>query len=249
MPPRTIAIGDIHGEVHALRVVLEQLPPLAAGDHLVFLGDYLNRGPDSAGVVALLRDLQLRSAARVTCLRGNHEDAWLRVRREGWDEFVYPPNHGCLATFRSFTGRPPPASGERPTDEEMERIVAGSFLPEDVIAWMESLPFWVEDEHAIYVHAGLPKGPKGFLHPSEVALPPMLAWVRTEDFTRHYRGKCVVFGHTPVRLLPPELSTYTPEDPSDLWRGENTIGLDTGCGRGGFLTAIELPSHRVFESR
>lgn len=249
MTPRTIAIGDIHGDADALRTLLGRLPALGEGDHLVFLGDYVNRGPASAAVVGLLRDLQQRSVARVTCLRGNHEDAWLRVRREGWDEFVYPPSHGCLATFRSFAGLPPPGPKERPTDQEMEQIAAGSFFPEDVVGWMESLPFWAEDSHAIYVHAGLPKGPKGFLHPSEVAVPPMLAWVRTEDFTRHYRGKCVVFGHTPVRLLPPELSTYTPEDPNDLWKGENTIGLDTGCGRGGFLTAIELPTQKVIESR
>jgi serine/threonine protein phosphatase 1 len=77
----------------------------------------------------------------------------------------------------------------------------------------------------------------------------VLLWMRTHDFFRNYRGKRVVFGHTPTEFLPQELSTYTPEDPTDLFLGENVVGTDTGCGVSGFLSAVELPSMRVFESR
>jgi serine/threonine protein phosphatase 1 len=111
------------------------------------------------------------------------------------------------------------------------------------------LPFWYEDEHAIYVHAGLPQSDKGFPHPSQVKNPTSLLWCRDDNFFRCYSGKLVVFGHTATELLPPELSTYTPEDPADLWAGPCTIGLDTGCGKGGHLTGLELPSLRVYESR
>jgi serine/threonine protein phosphatase 1 len=114
---------------------------------------------------------------------------------------------------------------------------------------MRGLPYYYEDEHAIYVHAGLPRGPEGFLHPSEVKTKLALLWCRDEDFFRNYRGKLVVFGHTATELLPPELSTYTPDDPTDLWAGPCAVGLDTGCGKGGFLTAIELPDKRIYESR
>jgi len=62
-------------------------------------------------------------------------------------------------------------------------------------------------------------------------------------------GKLVVFGHTTTRTLPNELSTYTPGDPTDLWAGPACVGLDTACGKGGFLTAFELPSRAVYESR
>jgi serine/threonine protein phosphatase 1 len=82
-----------------------------------------------------------------------------------------------------------------------------------------------------------------------VKTPAVLLWCRDEKFFRLYRGKLVVFGHTATEYLPPELSTYTPEDPTDLWAGECTIGLDTGCGKGGFLTAIELPALKVYEAR
>src|SRR5687768_18569203 len=69
------------------------------------------------------------------------------------------------------------------------------------------------------------------------------------DFFANYRGKLVVFGHTTTRTLPNELSTHTPEDPTDLWAGPSCIGLDTACGKGGFLTAFELPARLVYESR
>ena len=52
-----------------------------------------------------------------------------------------------------------------------------------------------------------------------------------------------------TELLPNELSSYTPEDPTDLWAGPSCVGLDTGAGKGGFLTAIELPARAVYESR
>jgi serine/threonine protein phosphatase 1 len=74
-------------------------------------------------------------------------------------------------------------------------------------------------------------------------------WLRDDYFFRNYRGKLVVFGHTRTEYLPPELSGYTPEDPTDLWAGENVVGIDTGCGNGGFLTAFELPAMNVYESR
>ena len=114
---------------------------------------------------------------------------------------------------------------------------------------MRELPYWYEDEHAIYVHAGLTQKDGAFPHPRDAEPQTALLWTRTQAFFREYRGKRVVVGHTKTELLPPELSTYTPEDPTDLWAGECVLALDTGCGSGGFLTAVELPSLTVYESR
>jgi serine/threonine protein phosphatase 1 len=134
--------------------------------------------------------------------------------------------------------------------DESEALFRGTFFPPDVIEWMRSLPFWYEDEHAIYVHAGLPKKDGRFPHPSECEPKTALLWTRTESFFREYRGKRVVIGHTKTEQLPPELSDYTPDDPTDMWAGECVIALDTGCGSlGGFLTCVELPALRVYESR
>ena len=251
MAGRTFAIGDTHGEPEHLSRLLDRFPVLDAGDTVVFVGDYLDRGPRARELVSQVMSLPGRTPAKVVCLRGNHEDSWLRVVREGWDEFVVPPRNGCLATARSFMGGPPPRRGEEPTDHDMLAMTTGNFFPADVVAWLDALPYWYEDEHAIYVHAGLPRSDDGgrFLHPAAVEDPVVLLWIRTQDFFRNYDGKRVVFGHTPTEFLPQELSAYTPDDATDLFLGDHVVGTDTRCGEGGFLSAVELPLLRVYESR
>jgi serine/threonine protein phosphatase 1 len=249
MAGRTFAVGDIHGELEALLRVLGKLPTLDADDTLVFVGDYLDRGPQSAQVIAHIRELARTPGPAVVCLRGNHEDAWLRVLDAGWDEFVLPRSNGCLATLRSFTGQPPPEPDELVGKHEAEALFGGTFFPPDVVAWLRSLPYFYEDEHAIYVHAGLPEVDGTFLHPSQVEDKTVLLWMRTKSFFKNYRGKPVVFGHTTPKHLPQELSHFTPDDPSDLFAGEAVFGIDTGCGTDGFLSVLELPSRTVYESR
>ncbi len=249
MAGRTFAIGDIHGETQHLFKLLASFPTLDADDTIVFVGDYIDRGPKSKQVVDYVMNLPKESPAKVVALRGNHEDAWLRVIDRGWDEFVKPPKNGGLAAMRSYTGGPHPNEDERPQPSEEMILLAGEFFPPEHVAWFRSLPYYFENEHAIYVHAGLPRGQNGFLHPSEVVDPMILLWCRDMDFFQNYRGKRVVFGHTRTEFLPPELDGYTPEDPKDIWAGADTVALDTGCGNGGFLTALELPALNVYESR
>src|SRR3954466_15058306 len=129
MAGRPFAVGDIHGEVSHFAKVWAQLPTLHAADTVVFLGDYFNRGPDSKAVVELLMALPGKTPARIVCLRGNHEDAWLRVRKEGWDEFVLHPDHGCFPTLRSFVGGAVPKAREKPSNREMGLLASGDFLP------------------------------------------------------------------------------------------------------------------------
>lgn len=249
MPGRTFAIGDIHGDLAALETLLARLPALTGDDTLVFLGDYVDRGPDSAGVVAKIRGLADAGPCQVIALRGNHEDAWLQIVDGGWAEFVLPRGNGALECYRSFAGLAAPGEDDAPSSDELMAMLAGSFLPADVIAWMRALPFFHEDEHAIYVHAGIKRVDGAFPHPAEITPARALLWLRDHDFFENYRGKLVVFGHTTTRTLPEELSSYTPADPTDLWAGPACVGLDTGCGKGGFLTALELPARLIYESR
>lgn len=249
MAHRTFAIGDIHGDTEHLFRLMSCLPRLDANDTLVFMGDYVDRGARSAQVVQYMRVLPSMTPARVVALRGNHEDAWVRVLQSGWDEFVLPPTNGCLAAYRSYVGGPIPDEEEVPQPHEQPLVRRGLFFPPEDVEWFNSLPYWYEDEHAIYVHAGLPRGPEGFLHPSNVPNPITLLWCREEDFYLNYRGKRVVFGHTRTEYLPAGVSHYAPDDPEALWAGVDVVGIDTGCGNGGFLTALELPAMRVYESR
>ena len=249
MAGRTIAIGDVHGDLEGLERLLARLPVLLPEDTLLFVGDYVDRGPNPAGVVRRVRSLPSETAARVVFLRGNHEDAWLKACREGAPEFVLPRGNGCYSTYRSFTGGPVPSPGENPTADELRAMAMGAFFPADVVTWMEGLPFFHEDEHAIYVHAGLPHDGRRWLHPSEVADPRPLLWQRSRSFYESYKGKRVVFGHTPVRKLPQDQSLHTPGDPLDVYLTASLAGIDTGAGMGGFLSAIELPEMRVLDAR
>ncbi len=248
MAGRTFVVGDVHGELRHLSTLLARLPALDAGDTLLFLGDYVDRGPDSRGVVERLMSLHTATPAKLVFLRGNHEDGWLRAMNGGWPEFVLPQPNGCWACVRSFRGRPLPES--QPEKEDFEALFSGSFFPEAVADWMSALLHFYEDEHAIYVHAGLPEKNGQFLHPSEADDPLVLLWSRNTKFFREYSGKRVICGHTATEDLPVELSTYTPEDPTDLWYRGAVVAIDTRCGKeGGFLTALELPALKVYESR
>lgn len=249
MAGRTIAIGDVHGDIEGLERLLSRLPVLLPEDTLLFVGDYVDRGPHPADVVRRVRALPAETAAKVVLLRGNHEDAWLKACRDGAPEFVLPRGNGCYTTYRSYTGGAPPAREEDPTADELRSMATGAFLPPDVVEWMKSLPLWHEDEHAIYVHAGLPFEGGRWLHPSEVKDPRPLLWQRSRSFYQEYAGKRVVFGHTPVKRLPQEQSVHTPGDALDVYLTSSLVGLDTGAGMGGFLSAIELPEGRVLEAR
>ncbi len=250
MADRTFVIGDIHGELDHLRALVAKLPLLDERDTLVFLGDYLDRGPSSEEVIRVVRRFHHDLGCKTVLLRGNHEDAWLRVVDRGWVEFVFPPGNGCLATLRSYTDGPRVKEDEMPREDEVMALHSGSFFPPEIVAWMKELPFWYEDEHAIYVHAGLLHRDGRFLHPSETDPPAALIWTRSQEFFRDYRGKRVVVGHTKTDYLPPELDSLTPHDPGDIWAGENVVAIDTGCGHdAGFLTCVELPSLKVYESR
>ena len=82
--PLTYAIGDIHGRLDLLTALLAQIEQHRAGRDrtIVFLGDYIDRGPDSAGVVATVRKLQAREPDAIVCLKGNHEDLMLKAYRD-----------------------------------------------------------------------------------------------------------------------------------------------------------------------
>jgi len=249
MANRTFAVGDIHGDLVALEKTLAKLPPLDDKDTMILMGDYVDRGDKSAQVIEYVRkELPKRVPGKLVALRGNHEDGWLRVASGGWPEFVIPVANGCLATLRSYRNQAC-IDGEIPSREELQTMQNGLFLPDDVVDWMNALPYYYEDDHAIYVHAGLVERDNKWLHPSETDNPTQLLWVRTMRFFQGYRGKRVVCGHTATENLPPELSSFTPEDPLDMWVGENVVVIDTGCGKGGFLTVLELPAMKVYESR
>ena len=172
----TCVIGDIHGCHAALTLLLPQV--LHRADTLVFLGDYVDRGPQSKDVVTTILDLQ-KKHPRVIPLMGNHDFLFLDYLT-GADSAVFL-QVGGRQTLASYGIDP--AAGH----EETSRRV-----PPEHLAFFRSLPLLWHDQHAIYVHAGLQPGRHLSQQSSQWCL-----WAREQFLQSTYDfGKLVVFGHT-----------------------------------------------------
>jgi len=167
------AIGDIHGCFQALERLLQKLPIEWEEDYLVFLGDYIDRGPDPRLTLEGVMELKEAFGDRVIPLMGNHEWMFLRYLH-GVDEDVYLLNGG---------------------DVTLAQFSRGGKLdvPPEVVAFLRGLPYYWETERYIFVHAGLRPG-----RPLHAQRPEDLLFIRGEFIFSDYDwGKRVIFGHTP----------------------------------------------------
>ena len=233
---RTFVVGDIHGRCAQLLNLLDMLPRDPANDTLVFLGDLIDRGADAPGCVDHIVKLCRENPERVICLRGNHEQMLLDFL-EGQSTIWLKPVIGGERTFEQYTHHPVRAQSEADV-EEMRRIFEESF-PSEHLGFMQGLPFYHEDEHAIYVHAGLDEGK----HPSESSRMSLL-WMRDMDFYKNYHGKPCVFGHTPTPLLPlrGRLGRH------GIYISHSAVGLDTGYNHQSPLSCLSLPDFNLYQT-
>jgi len=180
----TYAVGDIHGSWDKLRRLIARCEQHADGvpAMFVFLGDYIDRGPDSAAVINFLIDRQTDSSASFVTLMGNHEAMLLGAL----DGTISPMNwlqQGGAATLQSY--------GVADVRE----------LPRAHLDWLRTRQLTHDDGQRFYVHAGVdPERPLDAQ--SELAL----LWIR-EPFLSDERdyGRLMVHGHTPVRNGRPDL--------------------------------------------
>lgn len=128
------ATTDLHGCLHTFRRLVEDKLQLTRYDELYLLGDYVNKGPDSRGVLDYL--MQLQSAGyQVRCLRGNHDQALLDAARQRWRWDWLGPR-GRLPTLRSFG---------------VSRLAN---IPSRYLDWLGALPYEIELPDFVLVHAG-----------------------------------------------------------------------------------------------
>ena len=233
---KTFVVGDIHGRCAQLLTLLDMLPRDPETDKLIFLGDLIDRGADAPGCVSHIAKMCNENPERVICLRGNHEQMLMDFL-EGYTNIWLTPVVGGERTFEQYTGQSIRVDSEKDL-EEMRRLLDRS-VPAEHLAFMQQLPFFHEDELAIYVHAGLDEGK----HPSESS-PASLLWMRNENFYKNYRGNPCVFGHTPTPLLPlrGRLGRH------GIYISHSAVGLDTGYNHQSPLSCLSLPDFNLYQT-
>lgn len=224
-------IGDVHGRLDLLERILEQID-VTIGDFdmsdpmLVFVGDLVDRGPASAGVLARVHELTTEFPNNVACLLGNHEQMMLDfldapvARQARW------LRSGGAQTCESFGLVVPSDPGLVDQAETLARDLKDA-AGEDLVNWMRQLPLQVRSGTVYLVHAAIDPG-----RPLEDQSARVLIWGHPE-FLKHERsdGYWVVHGHTVA------------EEPVFA---EGRIGVDTGAWKTGCLTsAVILPSGEV----
>jgi diadenosine tetraphosphatase ApaH/serine/threonine PP2A family protein phosphatase len=187
------AIGDIHGCLSHLMHLLDLVNPDLEKNKLVFVGDYLDRGPQSSSVVDFIIDLKKKhNPENIICLMGNHERMFLNFL-QGQEEMFFILNGGA-ATSVSYWGN---------HWESRERL-----LPPVHHDFFATLKLYYETENYIFVHGGLRPG-----LPLAAQKEEDLLWIRGEFMMSEFNfGKRVIFGHTPVRaplVLPNKIGIDT----------------------------------------
>jgi serine/threonine protein phosphatase 1 len=211
-------IGDIHGCLAEMVCLLEHLS-LKGEDRLVFLGDYIDRGPDSKGVVDYLLGLARTTDSEVIFLKGNHEDmllSYLGFNGNYGDMFLV---NGGQATLASY-GIAPVA---------MSQDCATSRIPASHLDFFLNLQSYYLYESFLCVHAGIQP-----LRTLEEQAEIDLLWIRHEFIANPHRlPYTVVFGHTPQLEVLLDLPFK--------------IGIDTGVVYGRKLSCIELDAKELLQ--
>lgn len=211
MSGRVIAIGDIHGYLVSLEVLLDAIEP-QPGDTIVTLGDYCDRGPDTRGVIDRL--MALAGCCRLVPLIGNHDEMLL----ESADG-----DRACLSSWLLFGGDATLASyGTRDPAE----------IPEEHLQFLERCRDWFETDRHFFVHANyVPHLPLD-CQPAEVT-----RWrsLRDELPGPHRSGKIAVVGHTAQHDF-------------EIFELGHLKCIDTCCYGGGWLTALEVSSGKLWQA-
>jgi len=224
---REIAISDIHGCNQSFEALLDQIA-FSTSDVLYLLGDYVDRGPDSKGVIDRIWALQ-DDGYQVACLKGNHEELVLRAAS---GNFTY------LEKWLKTDGKDTMISFEVETCAE---------IPRKYLDWMEALPYFLEVGSYLLVHAGL-----DFRLDDPLSDTSEMCWLRHWQPAIRYewlQERIILHGHTPIER-------ETIENQFGNLQAARHLDIDAGCvyadprhwrSEGlGNLCAFDMTNQRLF---
>src|SRR5699024_6523817 len=217
---RTLAISDIHGELELFNKLLEKVNYNPKEDQLILLGDYIDRGPDSAGVLEKVRELKAQGAL---VLRGNHDQMMLDAYHQkagAWERWIRNGGRETLKSYGIKNDRFP----------ETKQFA-------DHIAFIEALDDYYETDNYIFVHAGL--DPNKAVEETDRHT---LIWIRDKFHNNYEDDKTVIFGHTVTPHLHQEKGNFK------IYYGPNKIiGIDGAATYGGQLNCLDITNGIEYE--
>ncbi len=220
---RKIAISDIHGCLKSFKALLHKIA-YSEKDELYLLGDFIDRGPDSKGVIDYIWHLQYKGHF-VHCLRGNHEQMLLDSFNDPFDLQLWQ-SHGGMETMNSF--------GTKLLEE----------IPIEYLKWFDALPYFTEVDDYILVHAGL-----NFNLPNPLDGAQSMIWIRNwyDQIKKDWLGKrIIVHGHVPTK-------TSTIHENLSRIEEKSTMIIDGGCVYNvkelGYLLAFDLGKRHLFSQK
>lgn len=214
----TYVVGDLHGQVQILRELLKKIHFQPGKDHLIAVGDVIDRGQDTGELLEFL--YHGAESGWFSAVKGNHEEVLLSY-------LLSPKNHPLCID---------PEFGGEKTLQALSKIANKRKITD----WIESWPLVLEKGPHIIVHGGLPSIQGSKMGDSELCdqrLDPHTGyhaclWFRPPKLFPSYDGRTVVSGHTIV---------------SRVEQNENWVMIDTGCYRTGRLSAYRLEDRAIFE--
>lgn len=225
---QVFAIGDIHGELEMLQAAHRRIRQIG-GDRaqIIHVGDLLDRGPDSRGVVDYLAEGQARGE-NWAVIKGNHdrflpkflrEPDWIDPGLSSGAHWVDHEGLGAAATLASYG-----VDASLPRDVVHQKALKA--VPKDHLEWLERLPLWYLHPLALFVHAGVRPGVDLGDQTEQDLL-----WIRKGFLTEpDDHGILVVHGHTPV---------------DRVTHFGNRLAIDTGAVFGGPLSVVELAPNAI----
>lgn len=219
-------MSDIHGCYNQLIEALNDWDK--EKEHLVVMGDLIDRGPDSLKVVRHLMQLKKDFPDNVSVLKGNHEEmllAWLMKTPIEMLEYYYNTSHE--ETFMSFMGQDRYKKSSR-----KQRPLDLLYNNKEELSFMESLPLYLEGENSIFVHAGIDLNVTDWRKDLNGML-----WIRNEFiYSKRSPEKRVFFGHTPTSFI------HNNRNNNDIWVSPDNmkVGIDGAVSMGGQLNVLRV---------
>lgn len=246
------AMSDIHGSYEALKIALdflieEKKIDLEGKDKLLFLGDYIDRGPDSYEVLQTIFDLCNLYPNNVIALIGNHDEmfhAWLKNRTNT----LHLLNDPFLTTTKSFTKdvlvHDHQGNIYDRNFNEITKNVIGTILQsnKELMNWYFELPYYYEYDDVLFVHAGFTELPNWHWSESD---PSDFTWKYPATYGKTPWNKKIVAGHVQTKELHEE---WVPEKKENtIYRSEDHIYIDGSAFETGHLNILSYdPINKLF---